>query len=236
MAARHFRYGRTGGIAYRHVSDNYIALFSRFIGCGIYEATYILDILQNTLSEIHPTRLYADSHGQSAHVFALAYLLGIELLPRIRAWKRLKLYRPSRNSEFEAISHLFSATVDWSLIERHYPDFMRLALAIHSGELAPSAVLTRINSQSSRDPFSRALQELGHAVRTRFLLRWTWDEELRHAVHKGTTKVERNHQFSKFLNFGGGVFLLPESISRKKNGKSWQQKRLEKLIGEHLSD
>jgi hypothetical protein len=99
------------------------------------------------------------------------------------------LYRPSRNSEFEAISHLFSATVDWSLIERHYPDFIRLALAIHSGELAPSAVLARINSQSSRDPFSRALQELGHAVRTRFLLRWTWDEELRHAVHKGTTKL-----------------------------------------------
>jgi TnpA family transposase len=117
------------------------------------------------------------------------------------------LYRPSRNCEFEAISHLFSATVDWSLIERHYPDFIRLALAIHSGELAPSAVLTRINSQSSRDPFSSALQELGHAVRTRFLLRWTWDEDLRHAVHKGTTKVERNHQFSKFLNFGseGGL-------------------------------
>jgi TnpA family transposase len=83
MAARHLRYGRTGGIAYRHVCDNYIALFSRFIGCGIYEATYILDILHNTPSEIHPTRLYADSHGQSAHVFALAYLLGIELLPRI---------------------------------------------------------------------------------------------------------------------------------------------------------
>ena len=203
MAARHFRYGRTGGIAYRHVSDNYIALFSRFIGCGVYEATYILDILHNKLSDIHPTRLYADSHGQSAHVFALAYLLGIELLPRIRAWKRLKLYRPSRICQFEAISHLFSATVDWPLIERHYPDLIRLALAIHSGELAPSAVLTRINSQSSRDPFSRALQELGHAVRTRFLLRWTWDEELRHAVHKGTTKVERNHQFSKFLNFGG---------------------------------
>jgi Tn3 transposase DDE domain len=34
-------------------------------------------------------------------------------------------------------------------------------------------------------------------------LRWTWDDELRHAVHKGTTKVERNHKFSQFLNFGG---------------------------------
>jgi TnpA family transposase len=114
LIAAIFSLRQASGIAYRHVSDNYIALFSRFIGCGIYEATYILDILQNTLSEIHPTRLYADSHGQSAHVFALAYLLGIELLPRIRAWKRLKLYRPSRNSEFETISHLFSATVDGS--------------------------------------------------------------------------------------------------------------------------
>jgi TnpA family transposase len=68
-------------------------------------------------------------------------------------------------------------------------------------------VLARINSHSSRDPFSVALQELGHAVRTAFLLRWIRDGHLRHEVHKGTTKVERSHQFSKFLNFGaeGGL-------------------------------
>ena len=84
---------------------------------------------------------------------------------------------------------------------------MRLALAIHSGKLAPSAVLARINSHSSRDPFSMALQELGHAVRTAFLLRWIRDGHLRRDVHKGTTKVERSHHFTKFLNFGaeGGL-------------------------------
>ena len=207
LAAHHFRYGKTGGIAYRHISDNYIALFSRFIGCGIYEATYILDILQTTLSNFRPTRLHADSHGQSAHVFGLAFLLGIELLPRIRGWKRLKLYRPGGIEELDSIKHLFAATINWRRIEEHYPAFMRLALAIHSGKLAPSAVLARINSHSSRDPFSMALQELGHAVRTAFLLRWIRDGNLRREVHKGTTKVERSHQFAKFLNFGaeGGL-------------------------------
>jgi len=207
LAAHHFRYGKTGGIAYRHISDNYIALFSRFIGCGIYEATYILDILQNTLSDLHPTRLHADSHGQSAHVFGLAFLLGIELMPRIRGWKRLKLYRPGGSEQLDSIEHLFTATVNWRRIEEHYPAFMRLALAIHSGKLAPSAVLARINSHSSRDPFSIALQELGHAVRTAFLLRWIRDGQMRSEVHKGTTKVERSHQFTKFLNFGteGGL-------------------------------
>ncbi len=203
LAARHFRYGKTGGIAYRHVSDNYIALFSRFIGCGIYEATYILDILHNELSDLQPTQLHSDTHGQSAHVFALAYLLGIELLPRIRRWKTLKLFHPGGEEPLDSIAHLFSGMVNWRRIEEHYLDFMRLALAIHSGKLAPSAVLARVNSQSNRDPFSLALQELGNAVRTTFLLRWIRDKELRRVVHKGTTKVERSHRFSKYLNFGG---------------------------------
>jgi len=52
-----------------------------------------------------------------------------------------------------------------------------------------------------------ALQELGHAVRTAFLLRWIRDANLRREVQKGTAKVEGSHQFAKFLNFGteGGL-------------------------------
>jgi hypothetical protein len=84
LAEHHIRYGKTGGIAYRHIADNYIALFSRFIACGTYEATYILDALLENLSDLHPKRVHADTHGQSAAVFGLAYLLGIELMPRIR--------------------------------------------------------------------------------------------------------------------------------------------------------
>ena len=88
LAEHHIRYGKTGGIAYRHVADNYIALFSRFIACGTYEATYILDALLQNISDVQPNRVHADTHGQSAAVFGLAYLLGIELMPRIRRWHK----------------------------------------------------------------------------------------------------------------------------------------------------
>jgi TnpA family transposase len=43
------RYGGYGGIGYYHVSDKYIALFSHFIPCGVYEAVAILDGLINNL-------------------------------------------------------------------------------------------------------------------------------------------------------------------------------------------
>jgi TnpA family transposase len=202
LAEHHIRYGKTGGIAYRHIADNYIALFSRFIACGTYEATYILDALLENLSDLHPKRVHADTHGQSAAVFGLAYLLGIELMPRIRSWRKLKLYRSERCEYSLRRDPLFSGTVNWSLIREHYDLFMQLALAIQSGALAPSAVLARINSYSTRNRFALALQELGKAVRTTFLLDWIMNDSMRRAVHNCTTKIERHHKFAKHLAFG----------------------------------
>ncbi len=43
LSEYHIRYGGYGGIGYYHVSDTYIALFSHFIPCGVWEAVYILD-------------------------------------------------------------------------------------------------------------------------------------------------------------------------------------------------
>jgi TnpA family transposase len=207
LAERHIRYGKTGGIAYRHIADNYIALFSYFIACGHYEAVYILDALQLNVSDVRPRRVHADTHGQSAAVFGLAYLLGIELMPRIRYWKKLRFYKAASQQYYRSIEALFSGTIKWNLIREHYWQFMQLAIAIQSGKLTPSAVLARLNSHSTRNHFCLALQELGKAVRTRFLLQWVGDQPLRSSVHKCTTKIERHHHFSKYLCFGGDGLL-----------------------------
>lgn len=87
------RYGKPGGIAYHHISDTYIALFTHFIPCGVWEAVYIIEGLFKNTSELKPTTMHADT-GQSFPVFALAHLLGFDLMPRIRNWKDLTFYRP----------------------------------------------------------------------------------------------------------------------------------------------
>jgi TnpA family transposase len=93
LSEYHIRYGGYGGIGYYNVSDTYIALFSHFIPCGVWEAVYILDGLRKNKSDIQPDVLHADTQGQSEPVFALAHLLGIELMPRIRNWKNIDLCR-----------------------------------------------------------------------------------------------------------------------------------------------
>jgi Tn3 transposase DDE domain-containing protein len=49
LGAQHVRYGSFGGIAYHHISDTYIALFSHFIACGVWEAVYIPERPAGTL-------------------------------------------------------------------------------------------------------------------------------------------------------------------------------------------
>lgn len=108
----HIRYGGYGGIAYNHVSDTYFALFTHFFACRVWEAVYILDGLLKNASEIQPKSVASDTQGQSAPVFGFAYCLGIELLPRIRNWKDLIFFRPTKDATYEHIDALFSSAVD----------------------------------------------------------------------------------------------------------------------------
>src|SRR5215471_11725524 len=138
LSEYHIRYGGWGGIGYYHVSDTYIAVFSSFIACGVWEAIYILDALLQNRSEIRPDTLHADTQGQSETVFGLAYLLAIQLMPRIRNWKHLTLYAPTERFVVDHIEHLrelFSDTVAWGLIRTHLPDMLRVAISISQGQI-----------------------------------------------------------------------------------------------------
>ena len=74
LGSRHIRYGAYGGIAYKYLSDKYIALITRFISCGTWEAIHILDGFQQNKSELQPDTVIGDTQAQSEPVFALSYL------------------------------------------------------------------------------------------------------------------------------------------------------------------
>jgi TnpA family transposase len=205
MAEYHIRYGGYGGIAYHHVSDLYIALFSHFISCGTWEAVYIIDGLLKNKSEIQPDTLHADTQGQSTTVFGLSYLLGIELLPRIRNIKDLVFYRPERKKKYKHIDSLFKESVDWALIETHWQDLMQVVLSIKAGKILPSTLLRKLGNYSRKNRLYLAYRELGRVVRTIFLLKYISDKKLREEIHANTNKVESFHYFAKWLNFGGEV-------------------------------
>jgi TnpA family transposase len=213
----HIRYGGYGGIGYYLVSDTYIALFSRFLACGAYEGHAILDFVAENRSLLQPSTVHSDTHGQSAPIFGLAHLLGIELMPRIRSWQDLHLFRPDAAARYEHIDGLFTATVDWALIEAHLPDMLRVALSIRAGRLLPSAILRRLATYSRKNRLYFAFRELGRAIRTDFLLRYLSSIELRRVIQAATNKSELFNRYAQWVAFGSsGLATAAERDEQRK--------------------
>ncbi|WP_425522316.1 Tn3 family transposase [Xanthomonas citri] len=203
LSEYHIRYGSYGGIGYYHVSDKYIALFSHFIPCGIHEAVYILDGMLTNRSDIQPDTVKGDTQAQSFPVFGLAHLLGINLMPRIRNIKDLVFSRPEPGRTYKNIQALFGDSIDWTLIETHVHDMLRVAISIKLGKITASTILRRLGTYSRKNKLYWVFRELGKAVRTLFLLRYIDDVEVRKTIHAATNKSEEFNGFVKSAFFGG---------------------------------
>lgn len=203
LSESHIRYGGYGGIAYYHVSDNYIALFSHFIPCGVWEAVYILDGLTKNKSDIRPDSVHGDTQAQSAPVYGLAFLLGIKLMPRIRNWKDLKWFRPTAKDVYQHIDDLFTKdNIDWDLIARHLLDMLQVAQSIRAGRISPSTILRKLGAASRKNKLYYAFRELGRVIRTISLLEYISDHELRRIIQSAQNKCEGFNNFAQWIYFG----------------------------------
>lgn len=219
LGSRHIRYGGYGGIAYHHIADTYIALFTSFITCGVWEAVHILDALLKNRSEIQPDTLHADTQGQSEPVFGLCRLLGIKLMPRMRGLSDAVFYRPSKAIRYGHIDALFGGEIDWDLIATHARDMIQVALSIQAGRVMPSMLLRKLGAYSRRSLLYRAFRELGRVERTLFLLRFVSSVEVRRTIRAETTKVEAFNDFLDWVSFGGPVVKSGGPVEQEKQLK-----------------
>lgn len=205
----HIRYGGFGGIGYYHVSNKYIALLSRFITCSSHESIYIFDVLYENESDIQPTRLHGDTQAQTVPAFALSYIIGVQLMPRIRHIGKLVLYAPDKKTKYKNIAQLFEkgpakqSVINWDLIKKHYNDILRVAVSLKLGLISPSTILRRLGTYSQKNKLYEAVYELGKVIRTLFLLDVIDDPALRKTIHTETNKSEQYNGFVKWCFFGG---------------------------------
>ena len=219
MGSRHIRYGGYGGIAYHHIADTYIALFTSFIPCGVWEAVHILDALLKNKSAIQPDTIHADTQGQSESVFGLCRLMGIKLMPRMRGLGDAVFYRPAKATRYAHIDALFGSEIDWNLIATHTRDVIQVVLSIQAGRVMPSMLLRKLGTSNRRSLLYRALRELGRVERTLFLLRFISSAEIRRTIRAETTKIEAYNDFLDWVSFGGPVVKSGDPVEQEKQLK-----------------
>ncbi len=199
-----FKYfGKDKGVTvYTFIDERHALFHSTVISASEREAAYVIDgLMQNEVvkSDIHST----DTHGFSEAIFAATHLIDTAFAPRIKKMGNQRLYGFSSKATHLRRGDMIvpSRTINRKLILRHWDDILRFMATIKLRYSSASQLFKRLSSYASDHPLYKALKEFGRLIKTRFILTYYDDLELRQRIEKQLNKVELSNLFSKAVFF-----------------------------------
>jgi len=125
--------------------------------------------LQENKSEVQPDTIHADYTRPKHNDFPLAYLLGIELIPRSAPGRINTCSGPRRMFAYEHIDELFTAQVDWDLSATLLPDMMRVGRIDSTATSCLPISSDYSTAAHAKNKLYFGFGKLGRVVRTIFL-------------------------------------------------------------------
>ncbi len=139
--------------------------------------------------------------GFTDHVFAACAILGYRFAPRIRDLPSKRLYAFNPSAAPAHLRALIGGKVNQAMIERNWPDILRIAATIAAGTVAPSQILRKLASYPRQNELATALREVGRVERTLFMIDWILDAELQRRAQIGLNKGEAHHALKRAISF-----------------------------------
>ena len=206
MTQWHARYGKPGVMIYWHVERKAACIYSQLKTCSSSEVAAMIEGVLRHCTTMEVDRQYVDSHGQSTVAFAFCHLLGFQLLPRLKAIHKQRLYRPEAGhpEAYPNLQLVLRRPINWDLITPEYDNMVKYSTALRLGTAETEAILRRFTRENVQHPTYKALVELGKACRTIFLCRYLRLPALRREIHEGLNVVENWNSANDFILFGNG--------------------------------
>jgi TnpA family transposase len=199
----HVRYGGRGIMIYWHVEKKSLCIHSQLKSPSSSEVASMIEGVIRHCTEMEIDRQYVDTHGQSVVAFAFARMLGFQLLPRLKAIHKQRLYRPDTGQPdaFPNLQLVLTRPIDWDLIRRQYDEIVKYTTALRMGTAEAEVILRRFTRNNVQHPTYKALAELGKVVKTTFLCRYLHDETLRREINDGLNVIEHWNGANDFVFF-----------------------------------
>jgi TnpA family transposase len=197
---RYFGYGQ-GVSFYSWTSDQFSQYGSKPTISTMRDSTYVLDEILDNETELPIMEHTTDTAGYTELVFAMFDLLGLQFSPRIKDLGGQRLYRASRDSEYEHIESLLSGTIKTDKILSRWDDMLRVAGSLKLGWVTASLFLSKLKSFPQQNDLASSFAEYGRMIKTIFILRYLMNQPYRRKINSQLNKGERLHDLRRFLFF-----------------------------------
>lgn len=99
------------------------------------------------------------------------------------------------------LSGLVGGSAKADLIEKHWDDLLRLAVSVGAGHVSASETLQRLAAYPRQNSLALALREVGRLQRSKFMLDWLRNPELRRRAGAGLNKGEARNALARAVFF-----------------------------------
>ena len=181
----HNRYHGRGIMVYWHVERKSLAIYCQLKSPSSSEVAAMIEGIMRHATTMNVERNYVDTHGQSEIAFAFSYLLGFELLPRLKNLAHQKLCRPDTDLYPNLEAVLAKTVIDWELIEQQYELIIQYAAALLVGTADAETILKRFTQTEIQHPTYAALAEVGKVIKTIFLCQYLMVKAIRLGIVSG---------------------------------------------------
>lgn len=214
MTEWHSRYGGRGVMIYWHVERKSTCIYSQLKRCSSSEVAAMIEGVLHHCTAMSVDKAYTDSHGQSEVAFAFSFLLGFELLPRLKGIRKEKLNSPGigKASDYPNLQPIMTTAINWQLIKEQYDEMVKCAVAIKTRTADAEAILRRFTRDNLSHPTYKAFLELGRALKTIFLCRYLRSEALRREIHEGLNVIENWNSVNSFIHFGQQSKIISNNL------------------------
>jgi TnpA family transposase len=196
-------FGLDKGISACTVIANHVPINMKVIGAHEHESHYVFDLLYNNTSDIRPQVHSTDTHGTNQVNFWTLHTFEYQFAPRYRdLHKRMGslvgrhlpshygnwVIKPSRKAHDE-------------LIVKEWPNVQRIMVSLAQKDVTQATIVRKLSSYVRQNQTKKALWELDNLCRTRYILRFINDVNLRQAVQKALNRGEAYHRLRRAIAY-----------------------------------
>ena len=204
LASRSFKYfGKDAGtVMYTFIDERQALYYSTVLSASQREAPYVIDGLMN--NDVNEDKIHStDEFGFTESLFCATHLLGISFAPRFKRTGHKVLYGFSSRNTYKKKGYkiLPSTNINQKLIIKHWDDILRFIATIKLNHNSASTLFTRLSSYAKQNPLYLALKEFGKIIKSKFILTYYDDVELRQQIQMQLGRIELSNKFSNAVFF-----------------------------------
>lgn len=197
------KYFKKRGLTYYNLTSNQSTGLNGLCVPGtLKDSLYVLDVITQQQTKLDPKEVMIDTAGTSDIIFALFWLLGYQLSPRLADIGSTKLWRVDTKADYGVLNDITKSKVTLKYIMKHWDDVLRISASLKLGHIRAAELIKSLFTNNRPSSLAKALINIGRSRKTIYMLRFIDDEEYRRHILTQLNKGESRHSVFRKIYHG----------------------------------